>query len=103
MEPAAVRIADVDAPAVRSLLDDLAQQRGHSVRSRHSRLAALRAFVRLVVLRAPASIGIATRVLAMPSKREDTKRIGYLTRTARQAVRAAPDGATWSGRRAHTR
>ena len=48
IEPSALRIADVDAPAVLRFLDHLEQQRGNSVRSRNIRLAAIRAFFRLV-------------------------------------------------------
>ena len=85
-----MHLADVDAPAVLSFLDYLEQQRGNSVRSRNIRLAAIRSFFRLVALRDPDSIGIATRVLAIPIKREDKKLIGYLTRTEMQALLAAP-------------
>jgi integrase/recombinase XerD len=101
--PSALRIADVDAPAVLRFLDYLEQQRSNSVRSRNLRLAALRSFFRLVALRDPDSIGIATRVLAIPIKRTDKKLIGYLTRSEMQALLAAPDQSQWSGRRDHTR
>jgi integrase/recombinase XerD len=101
VEPSALRIADVDAPAVLSFLTYLEQQRGHSVRARNIRLSAIRSFFRVVALRAPDSLGLVTRVLAMPMKREDHKLIGYLTRTAIQALLAAPDQSTWSGRRDH--
>src|SRR4029453_16470482 len=101
VEPSALRIADVDAPAVLGFLDYLEQQRGNSVRSRNIRLAAIRSFFRLVALRDPDSLGIATRVLAIPIKREDKKLIGYLTRPEMQALLAAPDPATWGGRRDH--
>jgi len=58
-------------------------------------------FFRLIALRDPDSLGIVTRVLAIPMKREDHKLIGYLTRTEIQALLAAPDQATWLGRRDH--
>ena len=101
VEPSALRIADVDAPAVLSFLTYLEEQRGNSVRSRNIRLSAIRAFFRLVALRAPDSLGVTTRVLAIPMKREDHKLIGYLTRTEIQALLAAPNQSTWSGRRDH--
>ena len=101
VEPSALRIADVDAPAVLSFLTYLEQQRGNSVRSRNIRFSAIRSFFRLVALRDPDSLGIVTRVLAIPMKREDHKLIGYLTRTEIQALLAAPDRSTWSGRRDH--
>ena len=67
-----------------SFLTYLEQQRGNSVRSRNIRLSAIRSFFRLVALREPASLGIVTRVLAIPMKREDRKLIGYLTRVEMQ-------------------
>jgi integrase/recombinase XerD len=99
IEPSALRIADIDAPVVLSFLHYLEHQRGNSVRSRNIRLSAIRSFFRLVALREPDSIGIITRVLAIPMKREDRKLIGYLTRTEMQALLAAPDSSKWSGRR----
>src|SRR6266540_7430556 len=42
VEPAALRMADIDAPIVLSFLNALEQERGNSVRSRNIRLAALR-------------------------------------------------------------
>jgi integrase/recombinase XerD len=101
VEPSALRMADVDAPVVLRFLTYLEQERGNSVRSRNIRLAALRAFFRFVALRDPDSLGIVTRVLAIPVKREDQKLIGYLTRPEIQALLAAPDQSTWRGRRAH--
>jgi integrase/recombinase XerD len=101
VEPSALRIADVDAPVVLRFLTYLEQERGNSVRSRNIRLAAIRSFFRLVALRDPDSLGIVTRVLAIPVKREDQKLIGYLTRPEMQALLAAPDRLTWVGRRDH--
>src|SRR2546426_12207703 len=75
VEPSALRIADVDAPVVLRFLSYLEQERGNSVRSRILRVSALRPFFRLVALRHPDSIGVVTRVLAIPMKREDRKLI----------------------------
>src|SRR5882724_5705369 len=99
VEPSAVRMADVDAPVVLGFLNYLEQERGNSVRSRKIRLSAIRSFFRLVALRDPDSLGVVTRVLAIPMKREDRKLIAYLTRTEMQALLAAPDPSKWSGRR----
>lgn len=101
VEPSALRIADLDAPGVLRFLSYLEQERGNSVRSRNIRLSAIRSFFRLVALRDPDSLGIVTRVLAIPMKREDQKLIGYLTRPEIQALLAAPDQSKWVGRRDH--
>jgi integrase/recombinase XerD len=101
VEPSAVCMADVDAPVVLRFLLYLEQERGNSVRSRNIRLSAIRAFFRFVALRVPDSLGIVTRVLAIPMKREDQTLIGYLTRPEMQALLAAPDRSKWVGRRDH--
>jgi integrase/recombinase XerD len=79
IEPVAMKIADIDAPAVLAFLDSLEQERGNSVRSRNIRLAAIRSFFRLMALRDPDSLGIATRVLAIPveARRQETRRLPY--------------------------
>jgi integrase/recombinase XerD len=101
IEPCALRVIDLDAPAILSFLDHLEQQRGNTVSSRNVRLSAIRSFFRLVALRDPESIGLATRVLAIPVKRGDKKLIGYLTRTEIRAILAAPERLQWAGQRDH--
>lgn len=101
IEPAALNLTDLDVPAILSFLDSLEQQRGNSVRSRNVRLAAIRSFFRLVALRDPTGVGLATRILAIPVKRPDRRLVGYLTRTEIEAILAAPDLSQWLGRRDH--
>src|SRR5262245_6038768 len=100
-EPAALHVSDLDAPVVLQFLDYLEHQRGNTVRSRNMRLAAIRTFIRFLALRAPESLAIATRVLAIPIKRADKKLIGALTRMEVEALLAAPDRSCWIGRRDH--
>jgi site-specific recombinase XerD len=100
-EPSALQVADLDAPLVLQFLDHLEHQRGNAVRSRNTRLAAIRSFVRFLALRAPESLEIVMRVLAIPVKRADKKLIGYLTREEVEALLAAPDRSHRSGRRDH--
>lgn len=99
--PAALRLEALDADAVLAFLDHLETERGCSVRSRNQRLAAIRSFFRLVALRAPESVALAARVLAIPVKRTDRKLVGYLSRDEMVAVLTAPDRTVWSGRRDH--
>ena len=51
--------------------------------------------------RAPKLAACGRWALAIPVKRTDQKLIGYLTRPEIQALLAAPDRATWVGRRNH--
>lgn len=101
-EPAVLRIADLDAPAILNFLDHVEQQRKNQIQSRNVRLAAIRSFFRLVALRDPASVDVVTRVLAIPLKRADKRLVGYLTRAEMEALLAVPDRTTWSGQRDYT-
>lgn len=98
-QPCAMRLSDLDAPAILSFLDSLEQKRGNSVRSRNARLAAIRGFFRYVSFREPESIYLATRVLSIPVKRTTHKLVGYLSRAEVEAILDAPDQSSWSGRR----
>lgn len=99
--PAALRLADFDAPAILAFLDHLERDRQNTPRSRNARLAAIRSFARYVALRDPASLALVTRVLAIPRKRADRRLVGYLTRAEMDACLAAPGRARWAGRRDH--
>ena len=63
------------------------------------RLAALHSFFRYVSLHAPEYNALAQRVLAMQSKRYVCRPICFLTPVEIEALLAAPDLNTWSGRR----
>lgn len=97
--PSALTIADLDAPVILDFLEHLETVRGNSARTRNARLAAIHSFMRYVAVRDPASLPITTRVLAIPAKRFDRPVLGYLTKDQIAAILAAPDQATWSGRR----
>ena len=66
IEPVALKIPGLDAEIILRFLDALEKDRGNTVVSRNLRLTAIRSFYRMVALRDPASVGIATRVLAIP-------------------------------------
>lgn len=92
-------LADLDAPVVLDFLDHLEFGRGNSVRTRNTRLAAIHSFMRYAAVRNPASLPVAGRVLAIPTKRFDRPVLGYLSREQIAAILAAPDRSTWSGQR----
>jgi integrase/recombinase XerD len=100
-EPAALVMPDIDAPTVLKFLDYVEGQRRNQVQSRNVRLAAIRSFCRMVALRDPVSVGIATRVLSIPVKRADKRLVRYLTRPEIDAMLAAHDSTNWAGRRDH--
>jgi integrase/recombinase XerD len=100
-QPTALVMSDIDAPSVLKFLDHIETERHNQVQSRNVRLAAIRSFCRMVALRDPGSVGIATRVLAIPVKRTDKRLVGYLTRPEMDALLAAHDLTEWGGRRDH--
>jgi len=100
-EPSQLTIEQIDAPLVSSFLDDLENRRGIGTRSRNLRLTAIRSFFRFAAFELPAQSEPIQRVLAIPCKRCVHKQIHYLTRPEVDALLAAPDQTTWSGRRDH--
>ena len=80
-------------------LDHLEKERGNGARSRNTRLAAIHSFFHYVSFQEPAHADQCRRILAIPSKRYERRLIEYLTPEEIDALLAAPDRATWIGRR----
>ena len=99
--PTALHTLDMDAPAILRFLDHLESQRHNQAQSRNVRLAAVHSFFRMVAIRDPASVGVATRVLAIPAKRTDKRLLGYLSRPEMDALLNGHDLSQWAGRRDH--
>lgn len=100
--PSRLEIADLDAPLVGRFLEHLEHERHNSVLTRNARLAAVHSLFRYAALRHPEDSAIIQRVLAIPPKRFDRTVVTYLSEEEIQALLAAPDRATWTGRRDHT-
>ena len=71
------------------------------MRTRNARLAAIHSFFRFAALEHPEHAGLIERVLAIPAKRFDRALVTFLTPAEQEALLAAPDRATWIGRRDH--
>ena len=99
--PSRLSFEEIDAPLIVAFLDDLEKRHGVSVRSRNLRLTAIHSFFRYVAFEAPAHSAQIQRVLAIPSKRYTRTLVPFLTRAEVDALLAAPDQRTWSGRRDH--
>ena len=100
--PTLLHIEDLDAPLVGAFLDHLEHERGNSLRSRNTRLAAIHSLFRFAALRHPDHAALIARVLAIPPKRCDRAVISFLTDEEIDALLAAPDTSQWIGRRDHT-
>ena len=100
-EPSYLSWEDIDAPLISDFLDDLQEHRGIGARSRNLRLTAIRSFFHYAAFELPDWSEQIQRVLAIPCKRYTHKQIHYLSRQEIDALLAAPDQNTWSGRRDH--
>jgi integrase/recombinase XerD len=91
----------LDAPLIGAFLHHLETERGNSVRTRNARLAAIHSLFAYAALRHPEHAASIQRVLAIPPKRFDRQLVTYLTEPETDALLAACDRFTWTGRRDH--
>lgn len=99
--PSRQRLQDWESAQLARFLDYLEKERGCQVRTRNSRLAAIRSFMRYVAQEEPSAVALAQRALAIPMKRFDRPLLGHLSRAELQAILDAIDTGTPSGRRDH--
>jgi integrase/recombinase XerD len=100
-QPGKLDISDLDARLIGDFLDHLERKRGNSPRTRNARLTAIRSMFGYAALRHPEHAETITRVLAVPMKKFDGAVVTWLTESEVDALLAAPDKATWTGRRDH--
>jgi site-specific recombinase XerD len=99
--PSRLTFEEIDTPLIVAFLDYLEKEQRVSVRSRNLRLTAIHSFFRYAAFEAPAHGAQIQRVLAIPSKRFTRTLVEFLTRPEVDALLAAPESRTWSGRRDH--
>src|SRR6478752_6439652 len=87
--PSALDIADLEA------------DRHNTVRTRNWRLAAIHSLFGYAALHHPERAAVIQRVLAIPAKRHERTLLTWLTAPEVDALLAAPDRGTWTGRRDH--
>jgi integrase/recombinase XerD len=101
VQPTQLDISDLDAPLITAFLQHLETERANTVATRNTRLAALHSLFRYAALRAPEHADQISRVLGIPPKRCDRAIVCFLTAAEIDALLAAPNRATWLGRRDH--
>lgn len=94
-----VELTDIDASLVTAFLDDM-ETRGISAASRNLRLTAVRSFFRYAMPDSSTQSDVAP-ILAIPAKQYTRPGVDFLTPTEIEAMLAAPDRTTWTGRRDH--
>lgn len=99
--PSKLDIAALDAPLIAAFLEHLQEARGNSAQTRNNRLAAIHSLFAYLALHHPEHAASIQRVLAIPPKRSKRNLLTYLTEPEVDALLAACDQATWTGRRDH--
>jgi hypothetical protein len=100
-KPSQLDLADLDAPLVVAFLRHLELDRRNSARTRNNRLAAIHSLFAYAALRHPEHATSIQRVLAIPPKRHENTLLTYLADDEVDALLAACDRATRTGRRDH--
>lgn len=94
-----LRIDDLGPTVIASFLDHLEIERGNSATTRNARLAAIHSLFRYAALHHPDHAATIQQVLAIPPKRCSRTIVTFLTEPETDALLAAPNRATWTGRR----
>lgn len=97
--PMVLDFDDIDVALVAAFLDHLEHERGNTACTRNARLAAIHSLFRYAAWRHPEHAATIARVLAMQPKRGERALVDFLTEGEVDALLAAPDRTTWTGRR----
>jgi integrase/recombinase XerD len=89
--PSAITLEQLDAPLILNFLTWLEEKRGNAISSRNVRLAAIKAFMHFMELRAPAALEQIRCILAIAAKKTVSRLVKHLTREEVQALLSAPD------------
>ena len=84
-----------------AFLQHLEDDRGNGSATRNARLAAIHSLFSYAAPRMPEHAATISQVLAIPPRRRERAIVSYLTPDETDALLAAPDRATWHGRRDH--
>lgn len=100
-QPSQLALDDLNAPFIGAFLDHIQSHRHNGIRTRNLRLTAIHSFFQYAAFQEPSHSDHIQRVLAIPTKRQNHVLIDFLTYPEIQALLAAPDNTTWTGRRDH--
>lgn len=99
--PVRLYVEEINVDLIADFLLHCETVRGNSVRSRNTRLAAVRSFFRYVAMTDPSKLLHCQRILAMPNKRGVKRAVTFLNTDETEALLAAPERTTWTGQRDH--
>jgi len=91
VSPSELCLEQLDAPLIVSFLNHLEDNRGNGPSSRNIRLAAIKSFMHFMEYRVPTALEQIRRILAIPSKKADTRLVKHFTAEEMQAILNAPE------------
>jgi site-specific recombinase XerD len=94
-----LRLDNLGPTVIATFLDHLEEERGNSVATRNARLAAIHSLFRYAALHHPDHAATIQQILAIPPKRCERTVVTFLTEPEIDAMLAAPNRTTWTGRR----
>lgn len=97
--PSDLDFTDLDAATVSRFLAMLEEERHNTERTRSQRLAAIHSLYRHAALGHPEHAALIARVLAIQPRKPSRATVAWLTPDEADALLAAPDTGTWTGRR----
>ena len=89
--PSELYLEQLDAPLIVNFLNHLETVRGNGANSRNIRMAAIKSFMHFMEYRVPTALEQIRRILAIPSKKTDTRLVRHLTVEEMQAILNAPE------------
>jgi len=97
--PSKLTVRDMSAGNIMDFLNEIQESRKNSADTRNVRLAAIRSFVKYILMLDPTLSYDLQAVLAIPVKRTKRRETNFLTNEEMDAIVKAPDTETWSGKR----
>jgi integrase/recombinase XerD len=91
VKPSALQLEQLDAPLILNFLSHLETKRGNGPNSRNTRLAAIKSFMHFLEYRVPSALEQIRRILAIQTKRTDTRLVRHLTIEELQSILNAPE------------
>ena len=88
--PSQLHLEQLDGPLILNFLEHLETERHNGAASRNIRLAAIKSFMHFMEYRVPTAMEQIRRIMAIPSKKAETRLVRHLTIDEMQAILNAP-------------